>query len=221
MKDGIEINHPDSSTTSIPDCLTKVIEYCRPFNEGGVAAYEAYDKFPVQNASTLSAFDILLANNIGANLSGENFVRLWRNREEIEKRLAKVPSDLDLPELSSDDEDLWENLRELFIACWCKGVSHSKITKILHKKRPQLIPIVDGEFVAKKYLGGNQLGAGEVPEYLVAATKCIQEVVARENNRTTLVAIREKLRQEKRIDLTLLRIFDILLYQHYSSQSTN
>jgi len=32
MKDGSEINYPDSSTTSIPDSLTKVIEYCRPFN---------------------------------------------------------------------------------------------------------------------------------------------------------------------------------------------
>lgn len=217
MQDGIEINHPDSSTASIPDCLTKVIKYCRPFNEGGVAAYEAYDQFPVQNASTLSAFDILLANNIGANLNGEDFMRIWGNRERIENRLEDVPSDLDLSETSLSDKRMWENLRELFRACRCEGVSYSKITKILHKKRPCLIPIVDNKYLAREYLGNSWLGASasDIPEYLVAATKHIRKDVTCENNRETLIAIQERLWQEKQIHLTPLRIFDILLYQHY------
>ncbi len=150
--DKIEIRHPNGDTTEIDDCFVKVMGYCHQ-----VAAYEAYDKLQVQQAHGLSAFDILLASNIGANLSGEDFMQLWRKREEIGRRLAEIPTTLDLADKSLSDEDLWESLKKLFEVCRCKGVSYSKMTKILHKKRPRLIPIVDNDVVAYKYLDDSWL----------------------------------------------------------------
>jgi hypothetical protein len=215
--DQIMIHPPNREPEPICDCFVKVEEYCRPFDEdeGGVAAYEGYDKLRVRQDDTLSAIDILLANNIGANLSGQDFVRIRKNRERIESRLTEIPTGLDLSETSLNDEDLWESLHELFKACRCKGVGSSKITKILHKKRPRLIPIVDSELVAGKYLGSNLPSASDVPEYLVAATKHIRKDLTSENNSETLIALQERLWQEKQIHLTPLRIFDILLHQYY------
>jgi hypothetical protein len=130
--------------------------------------------------------------------------------------LRKIPADVCLSDTSLNDEGLWENLKGLFAAfCRCDDISYSKTTKIMHKKRPNLIPIVDRVYVAGEYLGGSWLGPRDIPEYLVAATKYIRDDVV--HNLSTLKSIQARLRHEKQIDLTLLRIFDILLYQHYSS----
>jgi hypothetical protein len=214
--DEIQIYHPNGMTTPIPDCFMKIIKYCGPLDNGGVAAYEGYDKFVVEHDNSLSPLDILLANNIGARLTGEDFVRIWGKSGEISEHLANMPKDVDLSDPSLDHEDFWKGLKELFKTCRCKGVSYSKITKILHKKRPRLIPIVDYDIVAHRYLDDSWLGASDIAEYLVAATQHIRGDVIR--NERTLTAIKARLWNEEKIDLTLLRIFDILLYQHYTNR---
>jgi hypothetical protein len=213
--DKIEIHHPDESVPEEIDyCFMKVIDYCRPFEDNDIVAYEGYDKIQVPQDHVLSPSDILLANNIKARISSKDFLRIWRNKQQIEEWLRKIPADVCLSDTSLNDEGLWENLKGLFAAfCRCNNISYSKTTKIVHKKRPNLIPIVDRVYVAGKYLGDRWLGARDrdISEYLVAATKYIRDDVV--HNLSTLKSIQARLRDKKQIDLTLLRIFDILLYQ--------
>jgi hypothetical protein len=74
---------------------------------------------------------------------------------------------------------------------------------------------VDDAIIAYEYLDNSWLGASDITGYLVAATKHIRGDVI--YNETTLRAIQARLLNEKQINLTLLRIFDILLYQHYTN----
>ncbi len=213
--DKIEVHHPVRGMELIDGCVAKGNNYCRLISDGGVPAFELYDQVQIREDNELALCDIWLANGIGARIELKHFIELWKKREEIGEHLAKIPADVDLSDLSLDGKNLWKDLKALFNACRCRGISYSRMTKILHKKRPRLIPIVDDDVVAYRYLGGSWLGASDVSEYLVTATKHIQDDVVR--NLSTLKSIQARLWHKKQIDLTLLRIFDILLYQHYSS----
>lgn len=58
-------------------------------------------------------------------------------------RLRAVPSDVDLWEWRTDGDRNRATLESLFEACRFKGFALASITKMLHLKRPRLIPIID------------------------------------------------------------------------------
>ena len=61
---------------------------------------------------------------------------------QITEALEPIPQDIDLWDWPDNRENR-SNLARLLSACRTRGYGVARITKMLHRKRPQLIPIVD------------------------------------------------------------------------------
>jgi hypothetical protein len=125
----------------IPDPSNKLLEFLR--NE-----WELYDKVEVAQDSTLTLYDILLSVMMNSRLNTAGKVRsIWVGKGAVEGALGRIP-----PEAALTDEDApWDDLCALMDAfCRIKFAGPAVATKILHKKRPVLIPIVDS--VVGEYL---------------------------------------------------------------------
>ena len=93
-------------------------------------------------------------------------------------------------------------------------MAHAKISKILHKKRPRLIPLIDGAaIIAYRY---NRPGCEDVPKEMVEITKLIRQDLYQ--NLAELRQIQQNVWRDYSIDLTLIRLIDILFWQDYSEQ---
>lgn len=103
--------------------------------------YELYDGVVTPQDSTLSLFDILLSIMMNSRLDTASKVQsIWKNKKPVEKALSHIPADVSL----QDEHLSWENLETLFKAfCDIPWAGAAVSSKILHKKRPKLIPIYD------------------------------------------------------------------------------
>ena len=69
----------------------------------------------------------------------------------VEERLRQIPRDLHLGDFQDGDK-VWVGIQSLFeVACAALGTKLSVASKILHRKRPHLIPILDKVVVDKHY----------------------------------------------------------------------
>jgi hypothetical protein len=116
--------------------------------------HDAYDAVPVETDSELRVWEITLSVMLNNQTSGNTAFDIWEKRAPIERALRGI-TDADLIEanngLSGQDQ-----LSELIDAiCSIRWVGLASATKILHKKRPALIPIFDsrvhGYYCRRKY----------------------------------------------------------------------
>jgi hypothetical protein len=108
------------------------------------SGYREYDSAPVEPDSELRASEASLCVWLNSRISGNDLAEIWKNRPQIEHALRDVPNDVDLLGLSdSRFADLADVILRVIRLTICHRVKLSKATKILHKKRPLLIPILD------------------------------------------------------------------------------
>jgi hypothetical protein len=216
MAEGITIQLGNGATIS--ECVQKVQKYCE-----NIPAYEIYDMVVVPQDNAVFVLDICLANNVGAGMDMFAIRRFWRHaskyKGEIEEALSRIPRDIELHEV---EDAFFRDLRALFALFFdenkISGILYAGVTKTLHKKRPRVIPLVDWEIVIDGYLKTRSgLGTSNDADYLVEVTKRIREDVR--ENLNQLQEIQRGLQPDHGGDLTLLRIFDILLYQRFQEQS--
>jgi hypothetical protein len=113
------------------------------------AAYRAYDGLPVVADAAISEDDIRAANRGGARISAAEVAALLERRSTFEAALARIPPAASL--CDCDDEIPWRALADLYgTTDGVRGVGLGKLTKFLHKKRPQLVPMLDS--VVVRYL---------------------------------------------------------------------
>jgi hypothetical protein len=175
-----------------------------------------YDQAAVALDSTLTVDDILRANLLNARISGNDVVALldanwgWANvNEAIASALANVPTDLGLT--TDISEEQWSSLQALFAAVLRPGIRAAKTTKILHKKRPCLIPIADRlivDFTGTKFGYGWRAKPGE-PDGLVEVVKRIRRDILA--NLEVLNALSVDVPGLS--GLTIVRVFDIIVWQ--------
>lgn len=106
--------------------------------------------------------------------------------------------------LEKTNDKAIQNLKELFKYIEGIGIKNAKATKILHKKFPNLIPIVDS-IVAKKGYGEKNENIDNLINIIIKIKKDIDK------NKALLDRIRLELAKSS-IKLTNLRIFDILVW---------
>lgn len=107
--------------------------------------YSVYDGVPVAQDNVLRASDIALSTMLMSRISGVTGGYIFRVKEPIEDGLAKIPTDVDLLDVAADAEIPGVRGISQTITAIC-AVPRAKLavsTKILHKKRPGLIPILD------------------------------------------------------------------------------
>jgi hypothetical protein len=106
-----------------------------------------YDLSAQDNPNQITQSDIDAANKLGARRKEDYY------KPFLGKDISMIPVDMDLGDTSAD----WGSTREKVEVCLqqllepeLKGVACASLTKLLHKKRPRLIPVCDS--VIAKYV---------------------------------------------------------------------
>jgi hypothetical protein len=109
----------------------------------------AYDLAPVPEDSVLTEADVRVANAAAARMSASIVDAILAKAPEIGGLLARVPPSVALTD--PEDRIPWAELERLFRTLLeVPAVRLARATKILHKKRPKLIPMLDS--VVVRYL---------------------------------------------------------------------
>jgi hypothetical protein len=175
------------------------------------AAYRVYDGLPVVADATISETDIRAANRGGARISAAEVAALLERRALFEAALARIPPAANLCDPA--DEIPWAALADLYGAAdGVRGIGLGKLTKFLHKKRPQLVPMLDT--VVVRYLrsvddlppAGTALG-----ELATALTRSFKRDL--DPNLDALRAVQREL-AARGVELTECRLLDLLVWKH-------
>ncbi|MFL5854478.1 MAG: DUF6308 family protein [Solirubrobacteraceae bacterium] len=134
--------------------------------------------------------------------------------------LCEIPADLDIVEA---DEDEWKAangsalLSAAVAACIRPGIGLAGATKLLHLKRPRLVPILD-RFVAETI--GVSLPDSPTVEQRVAIGQRLATAIRREGRRNldALRRIQGELVEDD-IHRPLIRIFDVVLWFSHPAAS--
>lgn len=170
---------------------------------------EAPRQLDLSSPSLPAAFgesDLRLANRHGARISAAQIAVVLERRGAIERALRSIPSHASLAGAASSVP--WPPMRQLFDAfAGIPGVGFSKMTKVLHPKRPALIPMLDS--IVQKYLKGDDPGT-EAPfgERALALAQGYKRDLDR--NRLAMRKIREELAR-RGYELSEVRILDLLI----------
>lgn len=136
-------------------------------------SYQNYDLAEVPLDASLSENDVRVANRIIARMGPDTVAAILSRAPEASRALERIPSGASLV---ADDADVpWGPLRDLFRAFeGLPGVGLPRLTKVLHKKRPALIPILDS--IVDRYLGAvGEPIAGGLAERGAALTRRYKE----------------------------------------------
>jgi uncharacterized protein DUF6308 len=184
---------------AIEDPLTTVL--------GFLEEQWAYDTGVVSAPSSFRQPDLKLANRGGARISAAEIAAILERRRRIEGALRAIAPDASLA--GAERSVPWVPLKRLFDAfADIRGVGFSKMTKALHRKRPELIPLLDS--VVQRYLEDDDLGPqapfGERGLALVRGYKRDLD-----RNRTALRSVRREL-SRRDYGVTQVRILDLLIW---------
>lgn len=117
--------------------------------DGTYQRYDAVEADPWD----LSEDDLHLANRIIARMGAAPWAAVLTRRHEVRNALGQVPVSASLAEPA--DRVTWDALRRLYASLdHLPGVGLARATKILHKKRPALVPILDEVVVRYLRPGG-------------------------------------------------------------------
>lgn len=182
----------------------RVREYCR------VEVYRGYDDCH-DISDIVTQENIRAANRLFARI-GETVAKRIMQSPHIRCVLSQVPN-TNLGEMGDPDWELCsKKLRDAFGAfCSLNGVGIAVTTKILHLKRPELIPIIDS-FVAKFLLGReitNITNKRALASIGVECTDVVRQDIRR--NAETFAKLQARL-SDLTIPLTKVRLYDILAW---------
>lgn len=190
------------NSVTIDDPLDRALEFVRRD-----WSYRDYDLAPVEQDDRLTAEDIAVANKIVARMSASVQAAVLERAPLINRALAKIPPAATL--CAPEAEIEWDALGELYQTMWrIPEVGLPRATKILHKKRPALIPILDS--VVEGYLRAvDPIPRGAFDTVGVALTRSYR--VELERNGNTIACVRSSL-ATRGINLTECRILDMFTW---------
>lgn len=125
----------------VPDVTDRVRRYCGlPWSGGGpeIWAFRYYDAIRSADPGRVEPIDVVVTGALHPNLSRPDLTYFADEGPALEAWLAGVPDDVDL---GAAADDVLERLAEL--ARWDVPAGLSIRTKVLHRKRPRLIPLFD------------------------------------------------------------------------------
>jgi hypothetical protein len=128
----------------ITDALKTVLDFIE--RDG---TYHSYDLAPVRQDDLLTKADIAVGNRIIARMPPPVVAAFASRGPAINLALGLIPPAASL--MAPEDEIPWVGIQHLLqAAAGIQGVGLPRATKVLHKKRPALIPILDS--VVEQYL---------------------------------------------------------------------
>jgi hypothetical protein len=175
------------------------------------SGYREYDLAWVAQDCKLRAGEASLCVWLNSRISGNDLAEIWKSRPQIERALRDIPNDIDLLGLSdSRYAEIAETVMRVVRLTFCARVKLSKATKILHKKRPLLIPILDNvitEYYDEGLLAGRRFRPhGRSLEYFRVFRNDIESVGKEVRGIQTSL-------KERSVELTHCRIIEFLIWK--------
>ncbi|MBM4447294.1 MAG: hypothetical protein FJ023_08120 [Chloroflexi bacterium] len=200
------------------DAAKKVIinYYSNMGKEEEEKGVHGYDKAKLQEDNLFPEHQIMQAIGLMYKLGGHGiphkYVQLLiQKRCEIESQLQRVPTKISI--LDRHDEIPWSELKSLFDIFRIPYVSIPRLTKILHKKRPNMIPILDSVVVGK-YLQPllEKQGVASIREETLRAVYCIKELKKDADTNKEALTELQNYCKKRWYDISVIRVLDILLW---------
>lgn len=175
-----------------------VRRYCGlPWSGGSpeVWAYQYYDAVPQGNPDDVAPTDVLAAAALHPKLTRFDLVWFVEHRRDLQSFLYSAPKS----DLADIDPTVLDELPKIAH----RGVELSLLTKVLHRKRPGLIPLLDRSVLDWYRAELTTRRADAWPELVRSLAR-------------DLALNRERLEQLRRlVPLTDLRITDIAMWMEY------
>ena len=189
----------------ILDALQTVLEFVERDS-----SYRTYDLAPVKQDDILTEADVRVGNAIVARMPGRVIKGFAARAPAIGAALTRIPPKATL--MAADEQVPWQGLQALLLAAaGIEEVGLPRATKVLHKKRPALLPILDS--VVEQYLRKVE----QLPRRgdFVAGGLDLIRAYKREldANAEALHALRAEL-QIRGADLTECRLLDLFLWAY-------
>lgn len=186
--------------------LDHVRRFCGLEWSGGAAetwAFRYYDLVET-DLGRMDPIDVLAAAALHPGLSRDDLAWFEDHREDLGGWLADIAPDARIG--GSDERIALEQLLAF------DGVTLTLLTKVLHRKRPHLVPLMDRHVVDRyRPITGERKPIEAWPGLLDAL------VVDLERNTDALVAIRAEVWSELGVDVSALRICDIAIWMEARS----
>jgi hypothetical protein len=128
----------------VPDALDRIRRYCGLIWSGGSPetwAYRYFDLVPSELPDEVTPVDVLAAASLHPGLSRTELAFFVDRADDLSDWLRGVPADA---ELLTADSDFLAHLDALVDF---DGVSITLLSKVLHRKRPSLIPLLDRHII--------------------------------------------------------------------------
>lgn len=107
--------------------------------------FRYYDAVADSNPMTLSSVDIAITSVINSKVRWRQIHAVMQHRPQIDTALNDIPFSLSL--LNDFGDTVKSKVTHLFSMCKVPFVRLSTVSKILHRKRRNLIPLMDREFM--------------------------------------------------------------------------
>lgn len=148
----------------VPGAGDRVRRYCGLSWSGGAPetwAFRYYDVVPFEGPG-VDPVDVLAAAALHPGLSRADLAFFHAASEAVDSWLRATPGDVSLAEAS---DDVLAHLSEL--ATWPNAPTLTLLSKVLHRARPHLIPLVDRHVIdAYRPLTGERQARGAWPKLL-------------------------------------------------------
>lgn len=191
---------------TVPEPWDRLRRYCGLAWSGGPPetwAFRYYDAVRT-DGEPLSAVDVLATAALHPGLSRQDLSFFHEQRAEVTTWLEELPDDVPLWDAS---DSTLGRLHEL--AAWEQAPTLSLLTKVLHRKRPMLIPLIDRHVLDwYRPVTGERTAAASWPRLLIA----MGADLVREDNRTVFQGMDRKLREELGWSVSNLRQLDIIVW---------
>jgi len=128
----------------VPDALDRIRRYCGLTWSGGSPetwAYRYFDLVPSESPDEVTPVDVLAAAALHPGLSRTDLAFFVDHADDLSDWLRSVPVDA---ELLTADSDFLAHLDALVDF---DDVSITLLSKVLHRKRPSLIPLLDRHII--------------------------------------------------------------------------
>ena len=117
-------------------------------------SYPGYDGYPGAASHLIGPQDLLAPQLLNAGLNLRSYYGFLAVLDEVNERLAAVPIDVPLDEAGAGDRRAVVDLCGILDDVSIPGVKLTKLSKVLHRKRPMLVPLYD-ERIRRCYQDGD------------------------------------------------------------------
>lgn len=196
-------------TLHVEDPEELLLAYVEP---DGAYAYPAYDTLVTNGSADLVDGDLLAPSLLGAHVDYARFVLLKRMLPSIREGMAALP-----PTALEDTDDAGIAAVARCFAVLDEprytraGARGTIVSKVLHRKRPDLIPLYDSRIWTAYTISGAIGRGSHRPWVEVMQALCHSMRSDLAGNRQEFLALQQSAK-EHGADLTLLRILDILVW---------